>query len=143
MGVYIYTLAPPSRSRKLNLLDGRRVEFLTMDWFCRAVDAVPEEGSVGALSDLRRRQCRYNALQRKYETWHRVSREELFVAIINEKPQDGDEVYRWSGDINPVWYDCDKMPGPLVGYLLKEGRSWALIPDKNPMMALAKAAQED
>jgi len=137
MGVYVYALAAPSKRRKLHLLDGSSVDFVTMDFYCRS--GYEEPAYANNETDRRRRQCYLNGLERKREAWE-GTQGDLYVAVIHEKAEAGDEVYRWSGEINPVWYDCDKMPGELVGYLHQEGRKWYLVSDTNPMMVLAKAA---
>ena len=137
MGIYVYALAAPSKKRKIHLLEGGSVDFVTLDFYCRYGDESPDRAYDE--QDRRGRQCLANGLERKRQSWE-GAQGDLYVAMIDNKAADGDGVYLWRGEIDPIWYDSDKEPGELVGYLRKEGRSWHLVSDPNPMMVLAKAA---
>lgn len=53
-----------------------------------------------------------------------------FVCVCDDEGplQSGDPVYEydWSSKDGPAWFDCEKFPGELVGYLVKRGRKWSV-----------------
>lgn len=120
MGIYVYTL----RKRALNLHHDSPNGLSRA--VCNFFSYAYKEWSSYAWDDRveRRRQfIRDNAGRAAERAWDETSHE--LVVIADEKPQDGDAVYK--DPQRPVWYDTDGFPGQLVGFLQKRGGQWHLV----------------
>lgn len=120
MGVYIYTL----RKRTLPIwVEGERIvanlfSYAYKDWW----------GFAFGEEERRRNFIRDNAARRAQEAWD--SERSGYVVM-------GDPEYGWEDcavyrDLQkPLWYDTDKLPATIVGYLHKIGRKWVVTPESS------------
>lgn len=120
MGTYVYTL----RKRTLNLHhDGPDGETSTPANFMSYAYKEWLSSSWDTQTEARRNFIRDSAQRTAENAWHET--DHALVVMADEKAQDGDAVY---ADLQrPLWYDTDRLPARLVGYLQKRGGRWYLV----------------
>jgi hypothetical protein len=125
MGVYLYTMR--KAKRVIHMPEGGlsevtgRVEANTYEFAYRS----SIESRILWGKELQRRDFIVNNAHRTGSEAFEAG-ESGFVVCGTEHGMSGSEVYT---DVTTgIWYDCDRFPGRLLGWLHKSGRKWVVRP---------------
>ena len=118
MGVYAYSLRAKTRNV---IIDGEAKTVHQLDYLFKPFR--PNGFDICNLQKL--------MLGNAERYWEDRGMPEFVVFANDGKVEEGATIFKW-GSKDPIWWDCDKIPGEELGTITKKGRRWHLKPSQTP-----------
>lgn len=126
MGIYVYTARATKTAATTYDRNGNasRVSVSHVKYAARSSDW---DGYYLRLGEQNRHAAR---IQRREELAEEAVNQSSGLFVIcggeKDKPFPGAPVFRAAEGWRGVWFDCDRTPGDVVGFLHREGRGWTI-----------------